>query len=45
MNDDIPKGCLCYTKKVKGEIPKTFKKANKILSKYKNNNLNVNLLI
>ncbi|CAD8133838.1 unnamed protein product [Paramecium octaurelia] len=41
MNDDIPKGCLCYTKKVKGEIPKTFKKANKILSKYKNNNLNI----
>ncbi|CAD8050668.1 unnamed protein product [Paramecium sonneborni] len=41
MNDDIPRGCLCYTKKNKGEIPKSFKKANKILSKYKHNNLNI----
>lgn len=41
MNDEPPKGCLCYTKKTKGEFPKTFKSSSKILRKYKNNDLEV----
>ncbi|CAD8151203.1 unnamed protein product [Paramecium pentaurelia] len=34
-------GCLCFGKKQKGEFPKTFKKSEKILKKYKDNSLDI----